>query len=339
MMHALALVLVVAGGRPESSKLDAGVHLGDQAPLGVLVKAPEELAYKAVTEKQYLLVTLLVGAKAAWDRQAWDEAATKWEAALRLPGLPSDVEAAVRPFAAAARERAGGKASALPALVAGPDANPTSVTITMEPPELKEKRALIEVSGVVQGGGSHGPGGAVVIFRRANGQTPKPKSSRVRAVVQKDKRFVPHVLAVPLGATVEFRNDDDFFHNVFSISKPNDFDLGLYKSGAQREQVFNTPGPVQLLCNIHSSMNGWLFVSDSPWFAQANAQGKFTVKGVPAGEWEVEVWHEWAAQSTKQNVTVAPSMAELSLSVDGDRRAPAFVPDKSGKPRQPQLGY
>lgn len=241
MMHALAVVLLVAGGKPQGAK-DAGVPLGEQVPLEVLVKSPEELGYKAVTERQYLLVTLLVGAKASWDRQAWDDAATKWEAALRLPGLSAEVESAVRPFATAARERAGGKASSVPQLAASPEANPTSVTITMEPPELKEKKQLIEVSGVVQGGGSHGPGGAVVIFRRASGSTPKPKAARVRAVLQKDKRFVPHVLAVPLGATVEFRNDDDFFHNVFSISKPNDFDLGLYKSGAQREQVFNTPG-------------------------------------------------------------------------------------------------
>jgi hypothetical protein len=161
----------------------------------------------------------------------------------------------------------------------------------------------------------------------------------VKAVVQKDKRFMPHVLAVPVGATVEFRNDDELFHNVFSLSKPNDFDLGLYKSGAQREQVFSTPGPVQLLCNIHASMNGWLYVSDSPWFAQADATGRFTVKNVPPGQYELEVWHEWSTQVVKQPVKVTGVMAELSLAVDGERRAPAFVPDKAGKQRQPQLGY
>lgn len=332
MMNALLLLVVMAGPRG----VDAGVQLGEQLPLSLLVKTPEELEYKAVTERQYLLVTLLVGAKAAWDRNDWETAATKWEAVLRLPNLPPDVDEAVKRFAKVARERAGGQASSLPAL---PSSNAEPV-VTITPMEAEaQKPSALTVTGVVQGGGSHGPGGAVVVLRRVNGATPKPRPARVRAVIQKDKRFVPHVLAVPLGATVEFRNEDDFFHNVFSISKPNDFDLGLYKSGAQREQVFSTAGPVNLLCNIHSQMGGWLYVSDSPWFAQADAQGRFSVKGVPPGKWELEVWHEWASQSMKQVVTVAPGMAEVSVTVDGDRRAPAFVPDKSGKPRQPQLGY
>jgi plastocyanin len=199
--------------------------------------------------------------------------------------------------------------------------------------------ALVTVQGLVSGGGDHGPGGAVVILRRADGRTPKPKATRIRAVLQKDKRFMPHVLAVPLGATVEFRNEDDFFHNVFSITRSNEFDLGLYKSGAQRERSFTVAGPVQLLCNIHSAMNGWLYVSDSPFYTQADAAGRFAVKSVPPGAYEVEVWHEWAARPSKQPVAVTADGADLKLSVDGDRAAPAFVPDKAGKPRQPQLGY
>lgn len=334
MMTVLVTLVVMAG--PKGANVDAGVPpLGEQLPLQLLVKTPEELEYKSMTERQYLLVTLLVGAKGHWDKGEWDKAATQWEAVLRLPALPADLEAAVRGFAKVARERAGGQASALPAM-AVPE--PTVSFMPMET-EVAAKVTSATVSGVVTGGGSHGPGGAVIVLRKVNGATPKPRATRVRAIVQKDKSFVPHVIAVPVGATVEFRNDDDFFHNVFSISKPNDFDLGLYKSGAQREQVFSTPGPVHLLCNIHSQMNGWLYVSDSPWFAQANALGKFTVKNVPLGQWEVEVWHEWASQPTKQVVTVTAGMGELALTVDGDRRAPAFVPDKAGKPRQPQLGY
>jgi hypothetical protein len=157
--------------------------------------------------------------------------------------------------------------------------------------------------------------------------------------VQKDKRFVPHVLAVPLGATVEFRNDDDLFHNVFSLSRPNDFDLGLYKGGLAREQVFSTPGPVQLLCNIHASMNGWVYVVDSPYYAQADASGRFTVKNVPEGVWKAEVWHEWSTRTVTRELKVGPGAPELAFAVEGDRQPPAFVPDKSGKPRQPQLGY
>ena len=328
MLLALSLLLSAA------PKVDAGVPwLAETMPLPLAVRTPEDLAFKAAAEREYLIFNLLAGGKLAWDRGDYDGAATRWESLLRTPGLSPELDGLVRPLARAARAKVGGEASAMP------EPPVTMTPMEPEPPAPKSAPSLVTVTGVVSGGGSHGPGGAVIVLRRADGSTPKPRATRVKAVVQKDKRFMPHVLAVPVGATVEFRNDDDLFHNVFSLSKPNDFDLGLYKSGAQREQVFGTPGPVQLLCNIHASMNGWLYVSDSPWFAQADASGRFTVKNVPAGQYELEVWHEWSAQVVKQQVKVTGAMSELSLVVDGDRRAPAFVPDKAGKQRQPQLGY
>ena len=327
MLLALTLLLSAA------PKGDAGVPwLPESMPLPLAVRSPEDLAFKAAAEREYLVFNLLAGGKLSWDRGDFDGAATRWESLLRTPGLSAELDALVRPLARQARAKVGGEAAVLP--------EPAVTMTPMEPePPVKVAPTLFAVSGVVLGGGTHGPGGAVVVLRRTDGPTPKPRATRVKAVVQKDKRFMPHVLAVPVGATVEFRNDDELFHNVFSLSKPNDFDLGLYKSGAQREQVFNTPGPVQLLCNIHASMNGWLYVSDSPWFAQADASGRFTVKNVPPGQYELEVWHEWSTQVVKQAVKVTASLGELSLTVDGERRAPAFVPDKAGKARQPQLGY
>lgn len=324
----LALTLLLSA----SPKVDAGVPLPETMPLQLAVRSPEDLAFKAAAERQYLIFNLLAGGKLAWDRGDFQGAATRWESLLRTPGLPAELDALVRPLAKDARARLGGEAPAIP--------EPAITMTPMEPePPPKSAPTSVAVTGVITGGGSHGPGGAVVILRKADGPTPKPRATRVKAVVQKDKRFMPHVLAVPVGATVEFRNDDELFHNVFSLSKPNDFDLGLYKSGAQREQVFPTPGPVQLLCNIHASMNGWLYVSDSPWFAQADGNGRFTVKNVPPGQYELETWHEWSMQSVKQTVKVSAGMSELALTIDGDRRAPAFVPDKAGKQRQPQLGY
>lgn len=313
---------------------DAGVAwAGEAVPLPVAVRTPEDLAFKAAAEKQYLVFNLLVTGKVAWDAGDFARAADTWEALLRTPLLPADVEALVRPLAKAARERVGGASTAAPLPL--PEG---AVTVTPLEPEAQAKAATHAVAGTVSGGGTHGPGGAVVVLRRADGPTPKPKAARVKAILQKDKRFVPRVLAVPVGATVEFRNEDEILHNVFSLSKPNDFDLGLYGRGVTRERVFQTPGPVNLLCNIHSSMGGYVYVVDSPWYAQADGNGRFVIKGVPPGRYEAEVWHEWAAKPTKQAVTVAGA-TELSLSVDGDKRAPAFVPDKAGKPRQPQLGY
>lgn len=316
-----------------SPKVDAGVPwLPETMPLQLSVRSPEDLAFKAAAEREYLIFNLLAGGKVSWDRGDFQGAANRWESLLRTPGLSAELDALVRPLAKQARMKAGGDGASMPEL---------AVTIApMKPePQPRSTPTMIAVRGVISGGGNHGPGGAVVVLRRADGPTPKPRATRVKAVVQRNKRFVPHVLAVPVGATVEFRNDDELFHNVFSLSKPNDFDLGLYKSGAQREQVFPTPGPVHLLCNIHASMDGWLYVSDSPWFAQADGNGRFTVKNVPPGQYELETWHEWSMKAVKQSVKVSAGMNELSLVVDGDRRAPAFVPDKAGKQRQPQLGY
>lgn len=328
-MTLLALTLLLSA----APRVDAGVPwLPESMPLPLAVRSPEDLAFKAAAEREYLVFNLLAGGKLAWDRGDFEGAATRWESLLRTPGLSPELDTLVRPLARQARARVGGEAGAMP--------EPAVTMTPMEPePVTKVAPTLYAVSGVITGGGSHGPGGAVVVLRRPDGATPRPRATRVKAVLQRDKRFVPHVLAVPVGATVEFRNDDELFHNVFSLSKPNDFDLGLYKSGAQREQVFSTPGPVQLLCNIHASMNGWLYVSDSPWFAQADANGRFSVKNVPAGQYELEVWHEWSTQVVKQAVRVTANLGELALAVDGERRAPAFVPDKAGKQRQPQLGY
>ena len=157
---------------------------------------------------------------------------------------------------------------------------------------------------------------------------------------QQNRRFAPDLLVVPVGATVSFPNMDPIFHNIFSLSKPNGFDTGLYKQGASYTETFRHPGAVQLLCNIHASMFGFVFVVDTPYYAEAEASGAFNIKGVPPGEYELQVWHEAAAKPTTERLTVgAGGIRGLALRVGGDKRAPQFPPDKSGKPRQTQLGY
>jgi len=87
-------------------------------------------------------------------------------------------------------------------------------------------------------------------------------------------------------------------------------------------------------------MLGYVYVVDTPYYAQADGAGAFTIKGVPPGEYELEVWHEGASTTTKERVSVgADGVRGLALRVGGDRRPPEFVPDKSGKPRQSHLGY
>jgi plastocyanin len=326
----------VAWSAPPAAHGKSNEWLGEEMPLPLAVKTTQDLAVKAIAEKQYLIFNLLAGGKLAWDAGEFATAAAKWEQLLRVPGLDPDIERVIRPLAVAARERSGEKAPPLPPQVSATPSAPE----TPSPRAFRERVLPVAVSGTVAGGGSPGPGGAVVWLRRANGETPRPAPAKGKVISQRGKAFVPHVLAVPVGTTVDFRNDDQIFHNVFSLTKPNDFDTGLYKQGGSYQQTFKKPGAVQLLCNIHSSMIGYVYVVDSPWYAQADGTGAFTIKGVPPGEYELQAWHEGASKTTKQRLTVGvDGVRGLDLRVGGDRRPPAFVPDKSGKPRQSHLGY
>ncbi len=302
--------------------------VADEQPLPLAVRTPEDLKFKAAAEKQYLVFNLLGSGKMAWDKGDFATAATKWEALLRVPGLSSELDTLVRPMAVAARAKGGVASEPLPV--------PAPVEVPAPPVKVI---APVSLSGTLSGGGTLGPGGAVVFLKRLDGPTPRPKEAKVRAVAQKDKRFIPRVLVITQGSSVDFKNEDPLFHNVFSLTKPNDFDLGLYKGGTTKLQAFNAPGAVQLLCNIHSSMIGWIYVVDTPWFGQADVTGHFTIKGIPPGEYLLSVWHEAASKLIEKKIRVHEGTEPIALSIDADKAAPAFVPDKSGKPRQPQLGY
>jgi plastocyanin len=196
------------------------------------------------------------------------------------------------------------------------------------------------VSGTVSGGGQIGPGGAVVWLRRLDGSMPRIVPPANQVVTQREKTFLPHVLAVPVGTTVQFRNDDRIYHNVFSIAKPNDFDAGIRATGATYTRTFNSPGAVEILCNIHSTMNGYVFVVDSALYAKAQASGAFSIRGVAPGRYELAAWHEAASNIARKTIVVgADGVRDLSITVGGDKRPGPFVPDKYGHKRQPQLGY
>ncbi len=300
---------------------------GEEMPLPLAVRTPADLALKSLAERQYLIFNLLAGGKVAWDRGDFSTAATKWEALLRVPNLDPDVDKVVRPMAIEARNRAGSHAP------------PPPVAKADEPEPAASAAEKVTVSGTVTGGGTVGPGGTVLWLKRADGNTPRPAPARNKVMNQANKTFVPRVLPVTVGSTVDFRNKDEIFHNVFSLSRPKQFDAGLYKGGQGYQKSFNSPGPVQILCNIHSSMIGYVVVVDSPWYGQADEGGNFQIRGVPPGDYVLEAWHESATNLTRSKVTVGPTGARVSVKIGADKRAPTFVPDKSGKPRQAQLGY
>jgi plastocyanin len=299
---------------------------GDEVPLPLVVRTPDDLAFKVVAERTYLEFNLLASGKLAYDRGDMATAADRFERLLSLKDLSPDVALVVRPLAEDARRRAGGARVA-----EAPIAAPVQAQAA--------KPVLATVRGLIAGGGDLGPGGTVVWLTRTDAPSPRPRGVE-RTVLQRGKQFIPRVLAVPVGSTVHFRNDDEVFHNVFSLTRPNDFDLGLYRSGEARDKTFRTPGPVNLLCNIHASMFGYVYVVDSPYYGQADASGTWSVRNVPFGEYQLRAWHESTLEPVKRSVSVkAETVNVQQLTVNSDRPPMTFVPDKAGKPRQTQLGY
>jgi hypothetical protein len=109
---------------------------------------------------------------------------------------------------------------------------------------------------------------------------------------QNHETFVPHVLAITRGSTVDFPNDDPIFHNVFSLSSAATFDLRRYPQGQIRSQQFNKAGLVKVYCHIHSHMNAVILVLDHPYFATPREDGSFELPNVPVGQYTVVGWHE-----------------------------------------------
>jgi len=346
--RAAALGLLLAP-RAAAAASGEAKWLGDDLPLPLSVKTPQDIGFKTAAERQYLIFNLMAGGKLAYQRGDFAGAVEKWETLLRMPGLDPQIERAVTPFLEDARAKAGSPGHPVaPVAPAEPEA--------AEPQATEEKSAeaqgrgtsptphrspsVVTISGVVSGGGQIGPGGAVVWLRRLDGPTLRTAPAQNQVVTQRDKTFLPHVLAVPVGTAVQFRNDDRIYHNVFSIAKPNEFDAGIRATGATYTKTFTHPGVVELLCNIHSTMNAYVLVVDSPLYAKAQASGAFAVHGVPPGKYELSAWHEAASTVTHKTITVgAEGARDLAVIVGGDKRPSPFVPDKYGHKRQPQLGY
>ena len=117
-------------------------------------------------------------------------------------------------------------------------------------------------------------------------------------LLQKNKMFSPHLLVVPVGATIIFPNDDPFFHNVFSLFDGRRFDLGLYETGSSKDVRFERPGISYLFCNIHPQMGAVVIALESPLFAIAQANGTLLIGGVPDGEYIAHLWVEGADEHT-----------------------------------------
>jgi plastocyanin len=135
---------------------------------------------------------------------------------------------------------------------------------------------------------------------------------------QRNETFVPHVLAVVAGTTVDFPNNDRTYHNVFSLSKTKTFDLGRYAAGRSKSVRFDKPGIVRVFCDIHSHMSAYILVFAHRYFAVTGEDGRYRIENVPPGTYTVFAWNE-TVEPQSRRVTVRDG-GDVDLSFVLDRR-------------------
>lgn len=170
--------------------------------------------------------------------------------------------------------------------------------------------------------------GVVVWLEPVGGPAPLAQR-RSYTINQKNKRFTPHVLAVPIGSELNLPNGDPIFHNAFSTFSGQPFDTGLYPPGSTQKVVLRRSGVVRIFCNIHSNMSAVVVVTPTPWLAVTGKDGRFTINDAPAGEYQLRVWHERSTDASlrllERRVRIgdsATALGRFSLSEAGHVGSP-----------------
>lgn len=173
----------------------------------------------------------------------------------------------------------------------------------------------------------------VVVY--VTGFNTEPATPTIR-MTQREKAFVPDVLPVTVGQTVEFANEDTIWHNVFSISKARAFDLGMTKRPDVKSITFGKTGMIDVFCNIHPNMVGTILVLPNRAFAVADKDGRYRIRDVPLGDYKIFAW------SKRSEVQSKPLSVAGDMSVDWEitqDKVPEQHKDKYGKDYKPQKGY
>ena len=154
---------------------------------------------------------------------------------------------------------------------------------------------------------------------------------------QRNLEFVPHVLPILVGATVDFPNNDKVDHNVFSMSRTKKFNLGSYTAGESKSVVFDKPGIVELRCDVHAEMAAYILVMKNPYFAVTDKQGQFEipdsshleqtgltgVKDLPPGKYFIKSWHQ--KLKSQKKAVVVPENGDVSIQLDLSRGTPGVL--------------
>lgn len=154
---------------------------------------------------------------------------------------------------------------------------------------------------------------------------------------QRNLTFLPHILPVPVGATVSFPNNDKVDHNVFSLSRTKKFSLGSYKPGEIKTVRFDKPGFVELRCDVHAEMLAYIMIMKSPYFAVTDAKGRFEIPdlnlleqvgiqgitNIPPGKHFIKTWHE--KLKTKKQAVTLPDDGKVAVQLDLMRGTPSVL--------------
>lgn len=170
----------------------------------------------------------------------------------------------------------------------------------------------------------------IVWLEPATPSTARPRTTKVE-LAMRGRQFAPHVRVVQAGSTIAFPNQDAFSHNIFSTTPGSSFDLGLYGRGQSKTQAFSRIGAVPVYCNIHASMAAFVVVVPSQWYAQAGADGRWTIADVPEGTYTVNVWHERAPRRTTPIQVTASAVEVPEMQLDARGYVVAQHKDKLGQ--------
>jgi plastocyanin len=171
------------------------------------------------------------------------------------------------------------------------------------------------IKGTVDGGKMLKKAPAVIYLAGAKGEFKQPEKNP--SMDQLNMTFIPHVLAVQEGTTIDFLNSDEVRHNVFSPDKEK-YNLGTWPMGKVKSRVFAKKGVYTQLCNVHPEMEAFIVVLDTPYFGVTDKDGNFTIKDVPAGEYTIKAWHE-KMRFTKQKISV-PADGDAIITVARKKR-------------------
>ena len=173
----------------------------------------------------------------------------------------------------------------------------------------------------------HASNAGVVVWLTPNSNSAPPAAHLTEhyTLVQKDKQFIPHILVVPTGSSVDFPNLDPFFHNVFSLFNGKRFDLGLYEAHTQRTVQFDRDGVSYIFCNIHPEMGAVIVTLSTPYYAVSARDGSIHLQNVPPGSYRLHVWAENVPidrlDALARNVEIGPQNVDLgaiSLETSGN---------------------